>query len=302
MVQLDLRSVDIFRAVAQSGSATEAAQALGTTQPTVTRAIAEFELACGLKLFDRGRFGMRLTAEGQVLLESVQRSFAGLKAIADTVEGIRAGAFGSLSLVTIPALGEGIFADLLGEFLGAQPNVRVTLDLATPTAIVSAIANDRADFAAIAGPVPQELSCEALPMARARLELVVGANDPLAGRNVVDLADLGGRDMALLRPPNLLRSIVDTALFNIGVKPRLAHEATTQRIVAGLAASGRCIGFVDSHIAATLDRRRVALVPLKQQIGWEINLVWRRDPTAVMRTFLDWLAARSAVERLELPA
>lgn len=59
-------------------------------------------------------------------------------------------------------------------------------------------------------------------------------------------------------------------------------------------AGGRCIGFVDSEVAATLDRSRVAVVPLVQHVTWEINLVWRRDraPSRVMTAFLDWLKAR----------
>jgi DNA-binding transcriptional LysR family regulator len=294
MATLDLRSVDIFRAVAETGSATHAAAALGTTQPTITRAVAEFEALCGLKLFDRGRFGMRLTAEGHLLLEAVQRSYAGLKFIGEAVDNIRAGAHGVLRFVAIPVLGEGILSDLLGEFLGRNPNIRLSIDLDSPARLLRAIAQDRADFAAIAGPLPDGSDCEILVVAQAALELIVGARDPLAGRGAVDFADLGGRDMALLAAPHVVRALTDSAMFNAGVKPRIAHEMITQRTVAAMVASGHCIGFVDSHIAATLDPRKIAVVPLKQRLTWQINLAWRRDraPTRAMASFLAWLKAR----------
>jgi DNA-binding transcriptional LysR family regulator len=294
MATLDLRSVDIFRAVAQTGSATHAATALGTTQPTVTRAVAEFEALCGLKLFDRGRFGMRLTAEGQLLLETVQRSYAGLKYIGDAVDNIRAGAHGSLRFVTIPVLGEGLLSDLLGEFLGGHPNVRLVIDMGSPAQMQAAVVQDRADFAVIAGPMTDDTDCESMIVAQAALELIVGVQDSLAGRNAVDFADLDGRDMALLAAPHVIRALTDATMFNLGVKPRLAHEMITQRTVAAMVASGHCIGFVDSHIAATLDARKIAVVPLKQRLVWQINLVWRRNrtPTRAMTAFLAWLKAR----------
>ena len=122
----------------------------------------------------------------------------------------------------------------------------------------------------------------------------VGAQDPLAGRNAVDFADLDGRDMALLAAPHVIRALTDAAMFNLGVKPRIAHEMSTQRTVAAVVAAGGGIGFVDSHLAATLDPARIAVVPLKQRMAWDINLVWRRDraPTRVMTAFIDWLKAR----------
>ncbi len=304
MTALDLRSIDIFRAVAQTGSATHAATVLGTTQPTITRAIADFETACGMKLFDRGRFGMRLTAEGQALLETVKRSYAGLKFIGDAVDNIRAGGHGVLRLVSIPALGECIFGELLGEFAASHPNVRLAIELDSPAQMYNAIAQDRSDFAAVAGPITDDIHCDAIQVAQATLTLVVGVGDPLAARKAVDLAELDGRDMVLMMAPNIIRSLTDTALFNIGVKPRVAHEMSTQRTVAAVVASGNFVGFVDSHLAATLDPARIAVVPLKQRMAWDINLIWRRDraPTRVMSAFIDWLKARDIDRGRELAA
>jgi DNA-binding transcriptional LysR family regulator len=292
MTALDLRSVDIFKTVAATGSATHAATVLGTTQPTVTRAIAEFEASCGLKLFDRGRFGMRLTAEGQLLLDAVQRSYAGLKVIGDAVDFIRAGARGSLRFVTIPVIGEGILSDLLGDFIGAHPDMRLSMRF--DAQVLGLVAQDHADFAAIAGPLSGEADCEVLTVAQGALGVVMSVRDPLAARATIDFTDLHGRDMVLLETPHVIRATTDTAMFRQGVRPRIAHEVTTQRAIAALAASGHCIGFIDSHLAVTLDPAKLKIVPLRPGMTWDINLVWRRDraPNRAMIVFLDWLKAR----------
>src|ERR1044072_9365280 len=94
---LNPRLMDIFRTVCETGSATSAANCLNTTQPNVTRAIGQLEAFCQFRLFDRGRFGMRLTPEGVSLCETVQRNYQGLVSVARAITEIKGGAFGSLS-------------------------------------------------------------------------------------------------------------------------------------------------------------------------------------------------------------
>ena len=89
MEKLDPKSLEIFQAVMESGSATLAGDRLGMTQPAITKAIASLETRTGLTLFERGRFGMRPTAEGALLAEEVRRSFAGLDRIAVAADAIR---------------------------------------------------------------------------------------------------------------------------------------------------------------------------------------------------------------------
>lgn len=53
--KMNIRQVEAFRAIMQSGSASRAAEALGITQPAVTRLVAELEKTIGFPLFDRTR-------------------------------------------------------------------------------------------------------------------------------------------------------------------------------------------------------------------------------------------------------
>lgn len=63
----------IFLAVAEAGSLSGAARALRMGQPTISRRIGEFEEALGVVLFNRGRKGATLTAEGGRLLTSARQ-------------------------------------------------------------------------------------------------------------------------------------------------------------------------------------------------------------------------------------
>ena len=67
--QVDLRALEVFVAVAQSGNMTQAAQRLRITQPTVSHAIAQLERELGVDLLDRHGRPLRLTPSGTALLE-----------------------------------------------------------------------------------------------------------------------------------------------------------------------------------------------------------------------------------------
>ena len=63
----------VFVAVAEAGSLTHAAQALGSSQPTLGRQIGALEAQVGSALFERTRRGLRLTEAGVALLAPAQR-------------------------------------------------------------------------------------------------------------------------------------------------------------------------------------------------------------------------------------
>ena len=79
-VDMDLthRLVEVFRAVMRTGHVTRAAELLHTSQPTVSRELARLEQVLGLVLFERVKGRLRPTAQAQVLLEEVDRSYEGL--------------------------------------------------------------------------------------------------------------------------------------------------------------------------------------------------------------------------------
>src|SRR5437764_9411365 len=66
---MDPRRLLTFRAVAHEHSFSRAAEQLSLTQPSVSHQIALLETEIGVRLLDRGRGGLRLTAAGEVLLE-----------------------------------------------------------------------------------------------------------------------------------------------------------------------------------------------------------------------------------------
>ena len=81
-MRINLRQVEAFRAVFQTGSMSAAGALMGVTQPAISRLIRDLEAEIRLPLFDRKAGKVTVTPDGVALYREVQRSFHGLDRIA----------------------------------------------------------------------------------------------------------------------------------------------------------------------------------------------------------------------------
>jgi DNA-binding transcriptional LysR family regulator len=123
----DWNDLKAFLAVARGGSTLAAARALKINQTTVARRIEALEADVGLKLFERGQAGSRLTEAGQVLIgeaEAVERATEGF---AHQAQALQRGASGSLRVTINEALANVFLAPALGEFRRLYPDIKVEM-------------------------------------------------------------------------------------------------------------------------------------------------------------------------------
>jgi DNA-binding transcriptional LysR family regulator len=99
------RQVELFRAILQAGSLSAAAQALHSSQPTLSRELALMERRLGYALFDRSA-GSRLkpTAAAQALADTVQRHYQGLATVQAEARRLAQADAEQLQLLALPAL------------------------------------------------------------------------------------------------------------------------------------------------------------------------------------------------------
>ena len=288
MTLFDPKLLEIFRVVAEVGSATSAAVLLHTTQPSVTRGIAELERRCGFTLFERVRLGMRLTPEGQILLSAVRRNYEGLTSVQNAIDAIRQGDAGRLTACCLPMMPEVMLMEIVGGFLTKFPRVQARVEAASAHTMFDLLATGHIDFGVVTGPLPNGQNYELLPAGRSRLMLVVNRKHRLARRRTVRFEDVDGETLVELPGPHNLRAAVDMMILSSGIRPRLMHEAGTQRACAKLVEYADCVTFIDSLIAPELDRRKLAAIPVEPAVQWDVNLVYRRDRRH-SKTFLNFL-------------
>ena len=120
----NLRSLECFRAIIVTGSATAAARQLGLTQPAVSRMLAMLEAAVGFELFHRRKGRLIPTDEALALHREVDIALQSVDRVSRLARNLRNEDFGALSIVSPPSFAEGILSRVIAEFIAEHPSTR----------------------------------------------------------------------------------------------------------------------------------------------------------------------------------
>jgi DNA-binding transcriptional LysR family regulator len=128
---MDADALDAFLAIHREGGFSPAARKLGRTQPAISQRIALLEEELGVKLFERGSGGLKLSQAGQVLLPYAERAMAALSDAKAAVLALGRESSGPLALAIVGSLASTALTTTLRNFRGEFPTVALSLRTAT---------------------------------------------------------------------------------------------------------------------------------------------------------------------------
>ncbi len=205
---VELRHLRSFLVIAGSATMTEAAAALGISQPSISALLASVEKHLGVRLFDRDRNGVRITADGRrlrdLVLGPVVALNAGLAAFGSDDRPVRVGVPTDLG----PGLRDAVQKALLGRFSGRPVQWQELADDERIEALRLRQVDAMVEWGSVEG-------VESVMVEGAAYGLQMSSASPLAGRTVVSGADLVDRRVAtaggadLLRAANILPGLVE---------------------------------------------------------------------------------------------
>lgn len=228
MAELSPTGLRVLLAVAERGSFTAAAVALGYTQSAVSRQVAGLERATGRMLFERHRDGVRLTATGSRLLPRARHIVEELEAaLADT----RTIPSGRVRLGGFPIATASFVPDVLARLRAERPNLLVTYREATTSALVRSVRAGTLDLALVAQSPPfrpldaESPALDVWTLVERDLVVAVGLDHPLANRRAVEVEELLGLVW--------VGSAAEGGDSLMGVWPGLAERADLRYVVRG---------------------------------------------------------------------
>lgn len=139
------RMMEAFRAAILNGGITAAADALGMSQPSVSRVIADLQKVVGFPLFVKQGRSVKPTEEAIALMTKVQMSFLGLEEISRFAEQLRKQRMGRLSICAIPAIGHSIMPEIVDQLRSKYPNVVVSLTILSHVEVARRVRDRQAD-------------------------------------------------------------------------------------------------------------------------------------------------------------
>jgi DNA-binding transcriptional LysR family regulator len=298
---MDLRRLEVFCKLMETGSFSKTGEDLDLTQPTISGHVKTLEQQIGLQLFDRRRRRVTPTAAAKVLYDYALRILELHREAGFALERFRGRIAGPIVMggSTIP--GAYLLPPLIGRFHRLHPETRIQGITGGSSRIVELTLAGDVEFAVVGvAPEHDDLACE--PLTADEMVLAAPPDEGLgAGAGALPLSALKSTPLIMRAPGSGTRSSFIRALSAAGVNPEELHvvaelgstEAVRQAVKAGLGAS------VISR-AALADDLRFGLLAAYRIQGLDLSRMFylihrrRRTLSPAALAFMDYLRAEAS--------
>ena len=289
---MDLRQLEIIRAIADTGSFTAAGEKLHVSQSAISRQILLLEEELGEPVFHRIGRRIRITPAGESLLQLSNRVFQDLaetvSAISDKQESLR----GTMRLVGGMTVCLYVFPALLAEVRRAHPNLDLKITVGSAERSIAMLRSGAGDLGLITLPV-EASDLVSVPVLREELLLITYPAHPLAKERQITPADLRRQPFILFETGSITRRIVDEFFMRERIEAEIVMETENVEIIKAMVRHGLGISIIPWQ-AAEADVRtkqlfctRIAGHALHRETGWLYPKMSRlpRTVTEVIRVF-----------------
>jgi DNA-binding transcriptional LysR family regulator len=232
MMNISMRDLRAFIAVAEQKNFTRAAEQCHLSQSAFSALIQNLESELGVKLFARSTRRVELTAEGKVFADSANRLLAEFSLVQSEMKDHVEMRKGRVSVAALPSLAAGWLPVVLKEFRENYPGVSTELADTLSDECLELVRAGRADFALCAAGTDMA-GLEAEPLCTDEFYVVMHREHPLARRKSLSAADLLNQPFIHLSHTSSVRQLLDAALHpaRIAGIMEVAHLASVASLV-----------------------------------------------------------------------
>jgi LysR family cys regulon transcriptional activator len=222
---------------------TEAAKALHTSQPGVSKAIIELEEELGIDIFARhGKRLKRITEPGQHVLKSIElilREVGNLKRIG---EQYSAQDSGTLSIATTHTQARYVLPEKVAALRTAYPKVNISLHQGSPDQVARMLIDEVAEIGIATESLAAYSELVTLPCYEWQHMLVLPTDHPLALLDRISLEDVAKEPLITYHPSFTGRTKIDQAFAARQLTPRVALEAIDSDVIKTYVRLGLGVG------------------------------------------------------------
>ncbi|MPZ61379.1 MAG: LysR family transcriptional regulator [Propionibacteriales bacterium] len=262
---IDLRRLQVLRAVAYYGTVTAAARAMHFTPSAASQQIRQLGRDLGVVLLEPHGRGVRLTAAAHNLLAHADAIEARWREAEAELRGTSDRLAGLLRISGFPTAMATLLAPLAATLRREHPGLTVQLREADPAVCFDLLFNGETDLAVVEAvpesPAAVDRRFDQRPMVDDPLDLLVANDHRFVGRRRVTLADAAGEPWITGWPGTACRQEVLAACSSAGFSPSIAHEAQEWPVVAAMVAQDFGVALVP-HMARFPPELPVTRIPL----------------------------------------
>ena len=261
------RMIEAFRAAMLNGGISAGADALGISQPAMSRLIADLQRSVGFPLFAKAGRTVKPTDEANALMTKVQQSFLGLEQITDFSAQLRKQKLGRLSVCTVPSIGHSVMPAIVRQLREQFPDVLINLSVTSYVDVAKQVRTRQADI----GLTADTLSLGDLETVAEFTSTCVCIGtaewlDPNATH--IGVEALSG--MPFITPTGTFQSRLDAWFEANGVQVDAMIEASLFQSISDLCLEGLGVSIVDPMTGARHRARGGVTLPIAPAMAYTI--------------------------------
>lgn len=257
-LDITLRQLRYFQAVAEHGTYTRAAEVLLVSQPTISAAVKDLERQVGLPLLEPLHRRVCLTEAGRVVLRTTERILGMLEDAEAQLAEFTGGYVGRLTLGASSTPGTYLLPLVLRRYLEARPRAEVMLEVSDTQEILGRVIDGRIDLGVV-GEAHFDAGLVSTHVCRDQLVLILPPTHRLAAQSEVALADLTGEAWVMREAGSSTRAFVEAGLGAREFSPRVLMELSNTEAIKKAVAAGLGVAIVSAH-ATELERQTGTLI------------------------------------------
>ena len=276
MINVTLKQLRYFEALARHGHFGRAAEASSVSQPALSVQIREMEETLGTPLFERGSRQVRLTAFGEEIAARVRAILQSVDELGDMARAAQHGPAGRLRLGVIPTIAPYLLPAIIGRLSHRYDGLELRVRETQTQKLLDELADGRLDAAILALPI-SEPAFEEVPLFSESFVLVRPAGD--AGKPVPNRDGLREMQLLLLEEGHCFR---DQALSFCNLRsslPRDLLDGSSLSTLVQMVGSGIGVTLIPEMAVAVETRSAAVSVAQFEDPRPErtIGMIWRRS-------------------------
>jgi LysR family nitrogen assimilation transcriptional regulator len=235
---MDLRQLEFFVRVAELGSMTKAAAALGVAQPLLSREIRELEADLGVRLLARNGRGVTVTEPGERFLARARVITADVETARDEARALRGRPAGPVSVAMAPSAGALLWAPLVTRIQDSYPEVRLKVFEGYSGDVIEWLVAGKVDIGVLYQP---HLATSLKPefLIEERLYLIAPPGDFPKPQSSIEFRQLGTLPLILPGKNHAIRRLLDQAAAKHRITIGVRLEVNAYPTIKTLVMSGR---------------------------------------------------------------
>ncbi|RTL52148.1 MAG: LysR family transcriptional regulator [Bradyrhizobiaceae bacterium] len=251
-MNVDLRQLRAFLAVARRGSFSRAAEDIGASQSALSLSVRQLETELGLKLLDRTTRQVNLTAVGERLVATSSRLIDELDSSLKELKDIGQQRRGRVVMACVPSVARSLMPKCVDYCAEKWPSISLSINDIPASEVVRRVSLGEMEFGLASGDIGTA-ELEVYPLMEDPFRLVCRRDDPWARKTTIAWAQLSTRRLLMLNNTSGSQQVIETTLKQTGTRVEVFLELAQPSSIHAMVEAGLGIAVVPELAAPRRD-------------------------------------------------